>query len=115
MDQPPPAPPPAGATVEGQWTGVGHRAAGRVRLTIGEGRGRLELQGDFSVQAVPDPYVYLSTTTNPHSGRPIRIARLRSNSGAQQYDFEVPAGIQYDWILVWCDAFNVPVAEAAIP
>ena len=108
-------PPPAGPTVEAQWTGVGHQAAGRVRLTIGGGRGRLEFQSDFSVQAVPAPYLYLNTATTPGSGRPLRIARLRANSGVQQYDFEVPAGALYSWILVWCDQFNVPVAEAKIP
>ncbi len=106
---------PPGPTVESRWTGVGHRAGGRVRLTIGGGRGRLEFLDDFSVEAVPAPYLYLNTTNRPNSGTPLRIARLRLNSGAQQYDFEVPAGAAYAWILVWCDQFNVPVAEAVIP
>lgn len=108
-------PPPSGPTVEVRWNGVGHRAAGRVRLTIGGGRGRIEFLSDFSVEAVPSPYLYLGTAATPNSGTPLRIARLRANSGAQQYDFEVPAGTQYTWILIWCDQFNVPVAEAAVP
>ncbi len=111
----PNGPPPAGPTVEAQFVGVGHRAAGRVRLTMGEGKGRLEFQGDFSVEAVPSPYIYLNTTNTPNSGTPLRVALLRANGGAQQYDFEIPAGVQYGWILIWCDRFNVPVAEAAIP
>ncbi len=111
----PNAPPPAGPTVEAGFVGVGHRAGGRVRLTLGQGRGRLEFQSDFVVDAVPTPYIYLNTTQNPNSGKPLRIALLRANGGGQQYDFEVPAGVEYAWILIWCDRFNVPVAEAAIP
>lgn len=111
----PNGPPPNGTPVEARFVGVGHQAAGRVRLTIGGGRARIEVQSDFSVDPVPAPYLYLNTTNNPNTGTPIRIARLRANAGAQQYDFTVPNGVRYDWILVWCDQFNTPVAQAPLP
>ncbi|MEO7294714.1 MAG: DM13 domain-containing protein, partial [Candidatus Limnocylindria bacterium] len=57
----------------------------------------------------------VNTTNNANTGRPLRVAALRSNSGAQSYSFAVPPGVSYTWVLVWCDPFNVPVAEASIP
>lgn len=40
---------------------------------------------------------------------------LRRRTGAQQYSFQVPAGVRYAWVIIWCDPFNVGMAEAAIP
>jgi hypothetical protein len=111
----PGTPPPAGSAVQGRFSGVGHRAEGGVRFTAENGRARLEFLSDFSVAEVPGPFVYLNTTNNANTGTPLRVSALRTNSGAQQYDFEVPAGVRYTWVLVWCDPFNTPVAEAAIP
>jgi hypothetical protein len=102
--------------VEGRFEGAGgHRGAGTVRLTIGNGTGLLEFGGDFSVSSVPGPFVYLNTTNDPNTGTPLRIAALTRNSGAQRYAFQVSADVRYTWVLVWCDPFNVPVAQAAIP
>lgn len=112
----PEGPPPPGAAVEGRFEGAGgHRGAGSMRLTIGNGAGLLELGSDFSVSTVPGPFIYLNTTNDPNTGTPLRVAELARDSGAQRYAFEVPAGVRYTWVLVWCDPFNVPVAEAAIP
>ena len=47
-------------------------------------------------------------------GQPIRIASLRGKSGAQRFTFAVPAGAQYSWLVIWCDPFNIPMAEAPI-
>ncbi len=51
---------------------------------------------------------------NANTGMPLRVAALQRNSGAQRYAFQVPAGVSYTWVLVWCDPFNTPVAEASI-
>ncbi|MEO5579558.1 MAG: DM13 domain-containing protein, partial [Gemmatimonadaceae bacterium] len=107
--------PPAGSGVTGRFVGVGHRGSGAVRFAVADGVGRLDFGEDFSVDVVPGPFVYVNTTNNPNTGRPLRVAALRSNSGAQSYTFAVPAGTSYTWVLVWCDPFNVSVAEAAIP
>ncbi|MBA3645865.1 MAG: DM13 domain-containing protein [Gemmatimonadaceae bacterium] len=108
--------PPAGSGVTGGFVGAGgHRGSGGVRFAVANGVGRLDFGDDFSVQGVPGPFVYVNTTNNANTGRPLRVAALKSNSGAQSYVFEVPPGVSYTWILVWCDPFNVPVAEASIP
>ncbi len=96
------------------FAGVGHRAGGSVRFSVANGVGRLEFSDDFSVDAVPGPFVYVNTTNNANTGRPIRIAALRSNRGAQSYAFQIPPGERYTWVLVWCDPFNAAVAEAAV-
>ncbi len=107
-------PPPAGSGVLGTFVGVGHQARGSVRFTVLNGVGRLDLSSDFSVSAVPGPFVYLNTTNNANTGRPLRVGALKSNDGAQTYSFQLPAGVSYTFVLVWCDPFNVPVAQAAI-
>lgn len=107
--------PPAGSAVTGQFVGVGHNGSGGVRFAVVNGVGRLDFGDDFSVDAVPGPFVYVNTTNNANTGRPLRVSALRSNRGAQTYTFQIPAGERYTWILVWCDPFNVAVAQAGIP
>ena len=75
----------------------------------------MEFSSNFVVSAVPGPFVYLNTTNNANTGNPLRVSALKSNSGAQTYAFQLPAGVSYRFVLIWCDPFNVPVAEAAIP
>lgn len=108
-------PPPPGTGVTGNFVGVGHTGQGTVQFTVQNGVGRLDFSANFQVTPVPGPYVYLATTTNPNSGTPLRIAALKSNTGAQTYSFQVPAGVSYAYNLVWCDPNNVPVAQASIP
>lgn len=111
-----PGPPPvAGSGVLGTFVGVGHVGRGSVRFTVQNGVGQLDFSADFAVSAVPGPFVYVNTTNNANRGRPLRVAALQSNSGAQSYAFQLPSGVSYTFVLIWCDPFNVPVAEAAIP
>ena len=109
------APPAAGSGVSAAFVGVGHQARGSVRFTVQNGVGRLDFSPEFSVSAVPGPFVYLNSTNNANTGHPLRVAALKSNTGAQTYSFQLPAGMSYTFVLVWCDPFNVPVAEAPIP
>lgn len=107
--------PMGGGGARGAFVGVGHTARGSVLFTVANGVGRLDFSADFEVSAVPGPFVYLNTTNNANTGRPLRVAALRSLNGAQSYAFQLPAGVSYTFVLVWCDPFNVPVAEAPIP
>ena len=107
--------PLAGSGVAGNFVGVGHVGRGSVRFTVQNGVGRLDFSADFAVSEVPGPFVYLNTTNNANTGRPLRVAALKSNTGAQTYAFQLPSGVSYTFVLIWCDPFNVPVAEAAIP
>lgn len=110
-----PAMSPAGSGVTGTWRGVDHSAQGSVRFKVQNGVASLDFSADFSVSAVPGPFVYMNTTNNANTGSPLRVSSLRSNKGAQSYVFRLPPGVRYTWVLVWCDPFNVPVAEAQIP
>ncbi len=107
--------PLAGSGVTGRFVGVGHRGSGGVHFAVANGVARLDFSEDFSVDGVPGPFVYVNTTSNANTGQPLRVAALKSNTGAQSYFFAVPAGVRYTWVLVWCDPFNVPVAQASIP
>ena len=108
------SPPAPGSGVLGAFVGVGHQGRGSVRFTAQNGVGRLDFSSDFSVSAVPGPYVYLNTTNNANTGRPLRVAALKSNDGAQTYSFQLPPNVSYTFVLIWCDPYNVPVAEAPI-
>ncbi len=111
----PGTPPPAGTPGQGRFGGAGgHQGAGAVSLTIVDGQALLEFGADFGVSRVPGPFVYVNTTNNANTGTPLRVAALQRNSGAQRYAFKIPAGVSYSWVLVWCDPFNTPVAEASI-
>jgi len=106
---------PSGAGVTGRFVRTGYAVAGTATLAIENGTARLEFSPDFAIASTPGPVVYLNTTGNPNSGRPLRVGALKSRSGTQQYTFQVPAGVRYERVLIWCDPFNVGMAEATIP
>ncbi len=106
---------PMGTSVSGRFVGVGHQGSGSVKFTTQDGVGKLEFSSDFVVSGVPGPFVYVNTTNDANTGRPLRVAALKSTRGVQTYTFQLVAGVRYRWVLVWCDPFNVPVAEAEIP
>jgi hypothetical protein len=107
--------PAAVAVGTGPFRGIDHRAAGRVVLYRHvDGRHVVGLE-DFDVQPGPDYDVYLvpgADRTDNDGG--IRLDDLRGNRGTQFY--EVPAGAPLDegpWtLLIWCQSFGVPVANA---
>lgn len=105
---------PMGMGVNGRFVRTRYDVTGTATVIIENGVGVIELSPDFSVAQTPGPYLYLNTTNNPNTGQPIRIASLRGKSGAQRFTFAVPSGVRYSWLVIWCDPFNVPMAEAAI-
>jgi hypothetical protein len=109
------AAPPIAGGVQARFTRVRYNVTGAASLTITGDTARLVFSSDFTIEQTPGPVLYLNTTNNPNTGRPLRIGALRSRVGAQSYVFRVPAGVDYRWILIWCDPFNVPMAEAALP
>ena len=113
---PPGVTPPAGPGVTGHWQRTGYNVTGSVTMAVENGVGRVTFSSDFSIMQTPGPAVYINTTNNPNSGQPLRIGALKNIRGDQTYTFQVPAGSpRYTWVLIWCDPFNVPMAEATIP
>jgi len=108
-------PVPTGAGVTARFVPTRYAVSGTATLAIENGVARLDFSQDFTIASTPGPVVYLNTTNNPNSGQPLRVAPLRSRSGSQRYTFQVPAGVRYSWIIIWCDPFNVSMAEASIP
>ncbi len=87
---------------------------GTATLAVANGVGQLELSADFGIAQTPGPFLYINTTNNPNTGQPLRIANIKGKNGAQRYTFNVPPGVRYTWVIIWCDPFNVPMAEASI-
>ncbi|WP_353268159.1 DM13 domain-containing protein [Gemmatimonas sp.] len=107
---------PSGTGVGAQLRRTGYAVTGSVNLIVDGNSARLDLSSDFTIGRTPGPTIYLNTTNNPNSGRPLRVGALRSNRGGQSYTFQLPAGApQYTWVIIWCDPVNVAMAEAQLP
>jgi hypothetical protein len=99
----------------GSLRGIDHRASGRVTIyRNADGRYVVGLE-EFNIQPGPDYDVYVvpgSDRKDPQGGT--RLDDLRGNGGTQFYD--APAGVELKdgaWsVLVWCQTFGVPVANA---
>jgi len=99
----------------GQFRGIDHRASGTVAVyRQADGRYVIGLE-DFDIQPGPDYDLYVVPGTDRQKrDNGTRLDDLRGNRGTQFY--EVPASIDLNngaWsVLVWCQTFGVPVANA---
>jgi hypothetical protein len=98
-----------------QFRGIDHRASGTVAVyRQPDGRFVVGLE-NFDIQPGPDYDLYVVPGSNREKrDGGTRLDDLRGNRGTQFYD--VPAGIDLtsgEWsVLVWCQTFGVPVANA---
>jgi hypothetical protein len=98
-----------------RFRGIDHRASGTVAIyRQPDGRYVVGLE-DFDIQPGPDYDLYVVPGANREKrDGGTRLDDLRGNRGTQFYD--VPAGVDLgtgDWsVLVWCQTFGVPVANA---
>jgi hypothetical protein len=111
----PGTPNPGGMGVSASFVRTGYNVSGQATLVIENGVAQLDFSSDFAIAQTPGPFVYLNTSANPNAGQPIRVGALRSRTGAQRYTFQVPAGVRYTHVIIWCDPFNVGMAHAVIP
>ena len=101
----------------GAFRGIDHRASGTaVIYSQPDGRLVIGLE-DIDIQPGPDYDLYVvpaADQRDPKGG--IRLGDLRGNRGTQFYD--VPAGVDLEdgaqAVLVWCQTFAVPVANATL-
>ncbi len=99
----------------GSFAGIDHRASGTVSLyRAADGRHVVGLEM-FDIQPGPNYDVYLVPGTDRHDRADgVRLDDLRGNQGTQYY--ELPADVVVSngpWtVLVWCETFGVPVANA---
>jgi electron transfer DM13 len=95
--------------------GIDHRASGKAALYRQAGGRTVVGLEEIDIQPGPDYDLYVVPGTDrrdPKGG--VRLGDLRGNRGTQFYD--VPAGVSFEdgpWtVLVWCQTFAVPVANA---
>jgi len=99
----------------GAFRGIDHRASGTaVIYRQPDGRYVIGLE-DIDIQPGPDYDLYIVPGENRQDTKGgIRLGDLRGNKGTQFY--EVPAGVNLEngaWtVLIWCQTFAVPVANA---
>ena len=95
--------------------GIDHRASGTVTLYRQPDTGVVIGLEEFDIQPGPAYALYLvpGSDRQDHDGG-TRLSKLRGNRGTQFYD--VPEDVMVDggaWtVLVWCETFDVPVANA---
>jgi hypothetical protein len=116
---PEPSPAPAASGPQrlrsGSLRGIDHRAEGTVAIyRQPDGRYVIGLE-DIDIQPGPDYDLYLVPGDDREDTKGgVRLGDLRGNRGTQFY--EVPAGVDLEngpWtVLVWCQTFAVPVANA---
>jgi len=99
----------------GQFMGVDHRAAGTVSIyRAPDGRHVVGLE-EFDIQPGPDYDLYVVPGADriDHEGG-ARLDDLRGNRGTQFYAVPVDVDLATGaWtVLVWCQTFGVPVANA---
>jgi MYXO-CTERM domain-containing protein len=112
-----PAAPPAPVEIgRAELAGIDHTATGTARLIrLADGSLLVRLQ-DIDIQPGPDYYVHLvrgAGQREPAGGS--QLARLKGNRGSQNYP--VPRGRSAETpvtVLIWCRAFDTPVANATI-
>ena len=100
----------------GTFSGIDHSAEGKariVRLTSGEHR---LVFTEFDVERAPDLRVYLAEDEVSGDIGPYReLSKLKGNVGDQYY--KLPKSIdldRYQHVVIWCKAFDVGVAQAAL-
>jgi Electron transfer DM13 len=106
---------PTGPGVTARLVKTRYDVTGTVTVAIENGVARVDLSSDYGIMQTPNPVLYLNTTNNPNTGKPIRVASLKGKNGANRFVFAVPAGVRYTWAIIWCDPANVEMAEAALP
>jgi hypothetical protein len=111
----PPAPSPPAKVKSGALRGIDHRASGTAALYVApDNRVVIGLE-EFDIQPGPAYVLYVveGADRRDHDGG-VRVEPLRGNKGTQFYDapstVDVTSG---EWtVLVWCETFDVPVANA---
>ena len=101
----------------GQLRGVDHRASGTASVYVRGGERQLIGLEDFDIQPGPAYALYLVAGDDRRDlDGSVRLQKLRGNRGTQYYD--APADVDLTsgaWtILVWCETFDVPVANATL-
>ncbi len=113
----PPTPPPnePERLRTAPFVGIDHRASGTVSIYRAPDGWHVVGLESFDIQPGPDYDVYVVPGTDRHDpDGGVRLDDLRGNRGTQYYEAPVDVDIgRGEWtVLIWCQTFGVPVANA---
>lgn len=116
VQSPAPAPTAPSRLVGGDLHGINHDASGRISV-YRMGSTLLLRFEDVDIQRVPDAQVYLEPSSNAQSlsGKGLHLGASKAERGT--FSYELPAGYELSadaTLLVWCRAFDTPVANATL-
>jgi hypothetical protein len=115
---PPSAEQPARNVVlsSGTFSGIDHSARGRARIVRLAGGERRLVFTDFDVERAPDLRVYMAVdAVDGDIGEFRELDRLKGNVGDQYYALPKALDLdRYRHVVIWCKAFDVGVAQAAL-
>lgn len=110
----PSADPPASSVDRtGALAGIGHTARGTVRLRTSGAATYLVFQ-DVDIEGTVEPSVHLvpDGRRSPGGGG-ARLGALKAERGTFTYRLPASVDLTASWsVLVWCDAFDTPIAAA---
>jgi hypothetical protein len=102
---------------EGSFRSLAHPGEGRARVIDVDGRGRFVTLTDFEVDNGPDLRVYLvrgrvddESDVDDYED----LGALKGNKGNQQYEIPDGARVSGASVVIWCRAFSVAFASAAL-
>ncbi len=102
---------------EGSFRSLAHPGEGRAQVIDARGRGRFLTLTDFEVDNGPDLRVYLvrgSVDDESDVDGYEDLGALKGNKGNQQYEVPDGAPIRDASVVIWCRAFSVAFASAAL-
>jgi hypothetical protein len=111
------APPRNVLVAEGRFESLAHPGEGRAQVIDAAGRGRVLTLTDFEVDNGPDLRVYLvrgrvddESDVDDYED----LGALKGNKGNQQYELPKGAPVEGASVVIWCRAFSVAFASAAL-
>ncbi|MDQ3933317.1 MAG: DM13 domain-containing protein [Actinomycetota bacterium] len=102
---------------EGSFRSLAHPGEGRAQVIDARGRGRFLTLTDFEVDNGPDLRVYLVRGRVDDESDVVDyedLGALKGNKGDQQYEVPEDFPLRDASVVIWCRAFSVAFASAAL-
>jgi hypothetical protein len=102
--------------VRGELHGINHSASGRVSIIEAADGERVVRFEDFHVQGAPAPVLYVAAGADVQSPQGANLGAFTATEGST-LDVALPAGVKPGaaWtVLIWCERFATPIANATL-